>query len=99
GTFSGSVKVTSGALRVQNDTALGVGLKPNPTGSADVVPGTTTLLAGTNLELAGAVPTGNGGAGGGIQLGGNFVLSSPGLNEVQRVTVTGAKGTFRLTYN
>ncbi len=101
GTFSGAVTVAQGVVRAQSNTALGVALSANPTATNPGNPGTTTVVAGTALEVQGTIPVAAGGVSTGIELNENLALNGQGLAEVQRVTVSAptAAGAFRLGYN
>ncbi|MFO0843797.1 MAG: autotransporter-associated beta strand repeat-containing protein [Gemmataceae bacterium] len=101
GDYSGAFNVREGTVRVQSDTALGVGYKATPGNVNDVIPTTTTVQNGAALEFAGHNPAVNGGVGGGIQVSDRIDLFGTGLAETQRVRVRrAAPGTasFRLVF-
>ncbi len=65
GTYTGGVVVDAGALRVQNNTALGVGTAATST---------TTVNAGASLELAATNPLTNGGTVTGLNVVGEALI-------------------------
>ena len=67
GTYTGAVNIDQGVLLIENNTALGIG------------GGTTTVVAGTALELGNTITTEDGGLQGGLDIAGEaLVLNGSG---------------------
>jgi large repetitive protein len=98
GTFTGDVEVQAGTLRVQNDSALGrkgSGTLLDPT-TQSFTTTTTTVNAGALVQLAATIPQNTGGFAAGVQVWDErLVMNGAG----QQVSVSGAAGTFTLSFD
>lgn len=96
GTYSGAVDVAEGTLRIQNDTALG-----SVPGSVGTVTN-TTVEDNAVLEIKGTTlnpyPNDGGSAAGISVFNERLTLTGNGPSLNQIVTIGGASGTFKLTF-